>query len=321
MSSPTPKTKVYIVVPGKNITGGPELAHQLADVLNRDEERCWVVYCPFNKKFDIPFPYQKYNVRPAMIEDIEPGSIVILPEPAVHMFTLFPQSKIYFWWMSVDGFVKAATRWDRELKDDLVTVEETVERHLYQSEYSRAYLWSHKLEPVDHLSDRLAQEYLDAIAEEPQRSRRNLVVYNPVKGMHRNRRVLHELSKRPNVPEVVPIRGLQPYQVRELLLQAKVYIDFGDHPGKDRLPREAAACGACVLVNRRGSAGNIIDMPIPEGFRIDDTIPGFEAGAVDTICKMLEDFELYAPLFNDYRRKIAAESAQFEADVAAVFGA
>lgn len=27
--------------------------------------------------------------------------------------------------------------------------------------------------------------------------------------------------------------------------KAKVYIDFGFHPGKDRIPREAVMCGAC----------------------------------------------------------------------------
>ena len=37
----------------------------------------------------------------------------------------------------------------------------------------------------------------------------------------------------------------------------QVYIDFGHHPGQDRLPREAVQCGCVVITGTRGSGNQI----------------------------------------------------------------
>jgi hypothetical protein len=101
--------------------------------------------------------------------------------------------------------------------------------------------------------------------------------------------------------------------------RAKVYIDFGEHPGKDRIPREAAAMGACIIVNRRGSAANSVDIPIPGDFKIDDRRPGFETLAVEKINTLMSDFDRQATRFDAYRQSIAREPAGFAEDVRAVF--
>jgi hypothetical protein len=48
------------------------------------------------------------------------------------------------------------------------------------------------------------------------------------------------------------------------------YVDFGHLPGKDRLPREAAASGAVVFVRKAGAGRFADDFPIPDFFRFDD---------------------------------------------------
>ena len=38
----------------------------------------------------------------------------------------------------------------------------------------------------------------------------------------------------------VPLIGMTTEEMRSCMSKSKVYIDFGNHPGKDRIPREAA---------------------------------------------------------------------------------
>jgi len=319
--------KIFIVAPSNCVSGGPELCHQLGDVLNRAGERAFMLYLPFTwpdrlpgQRWEVPLCYQKYHVRSATAEDVEPGSVVIFPEAAVQAVDRFPGTETFFWWLSVDGFFRAAELRGSDFEDDLNVLRRCVDKHLYQSEYAREFLEAEGLGPAHRLSDRLSNIYLDnlSVVQVP-RERRDLVVYNPAKGMPRTQLILDVLAQRDNAPEVAAVTRMWPHQVKELLEQAKVYIDFGPHPGKDRLPREAAVCGARVVVNRRGSAGNMVDVPIPDMFKIDDTKPGFEDAAADLVMALLGDFDKHQKWFNYYRVVIALESAGFIDDIAALF--
>jgi hypothetical protein len=56
----------------------------------------------------------------------------------------------------------------------------------------------------------------------------------------------------------------------KILKKSKIYIDFGNHPGKDRIPREAAILGNCVLVNKNGSASNTNDIKILKCYKFNE---------------------------------------------------
>jgi hypothetical protein len=321
-------TKIFIVAPAKEVTGGPELLHQLADALNREGQRAWMLYTPFRRQHEIPTAYQRYNVAPASLKDVEPDSIVIMPEISTPLIGKLPTPSIYFWWLSVDNFFDRAGYTflgrliGRKLNSrvQIRKVRRHVVRHLYQSEYAREFLDSHSLGPTSRLSDYLADEYVQGIMNPPPTTREDLVVYNPRKGARRAKKILRALRKTDQpLPDVVPIKGMTRSQVCDLLGRAKVYIDFGGHPGKDRIPREAVALGACVLVNRRGSASNSVDVPIPDDFKVDDRQPGYAMTAAARIQMLMSDFERHAPRFEGYRQKIAAEPAEFVADAQSVF--
>jgi disulfide oxidoreductase YuzD len=52
---------------------------------------------------------------------------------------------------------------------------------------------------------------------------------------------------------------------------AKIYIDFGHHPGKDRIPREMAACGCIVITGNEGTSASDVDVPVgPRKFKQHD---------------------------------------------------
>jgi len=322
-------TKIFIVAPANTVTGGPELLHQLGDALNRETRLAWMLYAPFDKSHETPAPYIRYNVGPARLDDIDRDSIVVLPEIYTKLIRRFPTPRIYFWWLSVDDFFHHAgftaplgPIGGRNLiaKSYIGQLRQHVERHLYQSEYAREFLVSQSLAPSSRVSDYLAEEYVKELAKPASTPRENLVVYNPKKGRRRTRQILRALRQSDGpMPEVVPLAGMTRSQVCELLGRAKLYIDFGGHPGKDRIPREAVALGACVLVNRRGSALNSVDIPIPDEFKIDDRTSGFAKVAADRIRLMMADFERQSPKFEAYRQKIAAEPADFLADVQSLF--
>ncbi len=320
--------KIFIVIPGSAVTGGVEVCYQLADALNRKCKRAFLICVPFNRQYETPEPYRRYNVCPAHLRDVEPGSIVVLPEVFAVLVKQFPKAQVYFWWLSVDNFFVAASwrPWAKLLgaqrfaKRQLGVLHRLAAKHMYQSNYARVFLESVSLEPVSRLSDYLANEYIEAIACPPSRPREYLLVYNPAKGLRQTELILQALSEsgRP-MPNVVPISGMSRDQVLQLLARAKVYIDFGGHPGKDRLPREAAALGACILVNRRGSAANSIDLPIADEFKIEDRLPGFETLAASKIHMLMDDFERQQTRFASYRQSIAKESIGFLNDADAIF--
>jgi hypothetical protein len=176
------------------------------------------------------------------------------------------------------------------------------------------------LAPTAKLSDYLADEYVQAIGRPSRRQRDNLLVYNPAKGRRQTQLILRALahSSGPRT-QMIPLVGMTREQVRDVLGRAKVYIDFGGHPGKDRIPREAAAMGACVIVNRRGSAGNSVDIPIPNEFKIDDRRRGFEMLVVERIKTLMTDFDRHTRSFDAYRQAIAREPASFAEDVRTLF--
>jgi hypothetical protein len=312
--------EVFIVCPAHTMTGGPELCHQLADTLNADQPgRAAIVYWPFDKPAATADPYRCYDAPAARRCDIHRGAIVVLPETYGRLICDFPHNQIYYWWMSVNNFYTAA---GTGAGIELAQIRRHATVNLYQSEYARRFCAAAGLHHTSRLSDRLSESFLHAIADPPQIPRRDIIAYNPAKGLARTAAVLRALDKglRPP-PKVIALENLDTDQLRTVLGTVKIYIDFGEHPGKDRLPREAAAMGACILTNRRGAAGNNVDMPIPEEFKIDDQRRGWEYRAVGKIHQLVKRFDIEAPRFGPYRRMIAAEPRQFANDARLAFAA
>jgi hypothetical protein len=261
-------------------------------------------------------------------EDVRPGSIVVLPEVFAQLLKYFPTARIHFWWMSVDNFFTAASysllglhTTSRVLANvQLRKLRQRVDQHLYQSEYARQFLEASGLHPSARVSDYLADEYIQAAISPRRLPRSNIVVYNPTKGLDRSKLIIGELERSGfPMPDVVPLAGMTRDEVVDLLARAKMYIDFGEHPGKDRIPREAVALGTCVLVNRRGSAANFVDVPVPETFKINDRVPGFARAAADRIRTTIDSFDQAVGFFDEYRRRVAREKAVFLEDIQTVF--
>ena len=95
---------------------------------------------------------------------------------------------------------------------------------------------------------------------------------------------------------------------------AKGDIDFGNHPGKDRIPREAAICGCCVITNREGSAAYWQDVPILDQYKFSD-IKQQHTQIVELIKDICLNYDKHIDNFKEYRAYIGEERERFTADV------
>ena len=145
--------------------------------------------------------------------------------------------------------------------------------------------------------------------------RENVVLYNPVKGIEHTNEIINRCYG--SNFTFVKIENLTRTEIRDLALQSKVYIDFGHHPGKDRIPREMAACGCIVITGNEGTAQSDIDVPIgPRKFKMVDGKYNYES-----IKSQIEsDMNNYMAGFLDehqikYRMDIKSEKSIVYSDV------
>ncbi len=107
-------------------------------------------------------------------------------------------------------------------------------------------------------------------------------------------------------------------KVRNIMWKAKVYIDFGNHPGKDRIPREAAICGCCIITGMNGSAKFKEDVPIPNVYKFDSTNDNIEC-IVKQIHNIINNYDKISKDFTDYKKFISNEKKTFKNDVKKYF--
>ena len=305
------------------------LAHQLASMLLLFGVDAQMFYyrlasVPFNSDEPVHDRYKKYHVPYAPSPEDSEKNIAIVPEAATEIFSLFKKIQRVIWWMSVDGYLDHFLKMlggvlENPLgaplpkmfylgKDDDAT-------HFVQSEYARQFL---KLNGVPDykvcmVEDYVSQAFLSRAAQIDLSRKENFVAYNPLKGFEITQRLI-QLA--PDI-DWRPIRNMTPEQVQELLAASKVYIDFGKHPGKDRIPREAAVSGCVVITGRRGSAANDIDINIPDEFKFDGS-----AKLSDIVAKIREVFENFSATHEkqaDYRARILDDKNRFVREVAAAF--
>ena len=310
--------RVYVFSPWLT-TGGVELLHQLVDTLNMHGAYASIVYVGGFKEKQIvvidkkaPDIYQKYYLHYehdiGKIDSEE--SVVIIPETIPELVFAIKRSKIVVWWLSVDNYKFAIEQ--RQYSDDFINWSKRADIiHLAQSAYAINFLKNElniSLQHISYLSDYINDAFF---TEE----RRNIVLYNPAKGYD----VLKPIIERHKDIVFFPLHGMTPEQMMLKMRNSKVYIDFGNHPGKDRIPREAAISGCCVITNTKGAAAYFEDVPIPDKYKFED-IEGNEDKIIALIKFIFENYDNCKKDFEDYRQIIRDEKFYFVEDAIEIFG-
>jgi hypothetical protein len=331
---------IFVYCPAASYTGGPTLAHQLCSCLikNGIQAKMWYDCNPVKKLYIDPVhkSYRHFN-NPYVFQapkDSEDNVIVAL-ESNVSILKHYKLAKRYIWWMSVDNFFLNMGDLFDHIKNRIGLFRPSIEygqkyeqlkrysvfkesdiTHLVQSEYARLFLLSRNINisNIRDLGDYLEDEVLNVSKETFFQRSEKTVLFNPKKGFE----FTSKLIKSAPQFEWVPLVNMTKDQVKQQLLSSKIYIDFGNHPGKDRFPREAALCGCCIVTGKRGAAENDVDIPIPSKYKYDDAIDSIPM-IVKQIEVILNQYDLCSGDFSTYRSRIKSEKEQFEKQVWSIF--
>ena len=283
--------KIYILTPPAVVTGGPEALFQLSDSINSQGGYGINLFSSYHEN-PVPEEYKKYktNYEGEQIENSS-ENLVIFPEIWAGFVddVNYNQINKAIWWLSVDN------GWNRERVNF-----QTDTIHLYQSYYAEDFLNKKSAKNMLPLFDYLSENYLE---EHQFPQKKNRICYS-IKGQN----IANQLRMYLSNYEFVMIAGMSRLEVIETLKESKVFIDFGHHPGKDRIPREAAMLKNCVITNRKGAANFSKDVPILEKYKIEnDDI----SKMIELIVDCVENYKDKISDFEDYRLNIIGQKEEF----------
>jgi len=350
------KTIIYAPLPPNIATGGPEAIYRLLHLLSsKFNIKTEVYFYPENHSDPVHKEYVKFNLPIAKkIIDTE-ENILILPDYYDHLILSCKYYKIQkcLWWLSIDNFyiglykeiygLKAFRLLCKKIQfqnilnnlfpilfkhTDLakeclckftlydirkLEVLKDIKIHLCQSYYAYNWLANFEYNNKYMLTDMFDDQILDLSVNLDEKL--NLVAYNPAKGTNFTNKII-KLSK--GQVDFVPITNCTKSEALALLKKCKLYIDFGNHPGRDRLPREAALAGCCIITSRRGSANFFEDVPIPERFKFSDSYVNI-AEILRKIMFIINNYDQSISDFEDYRKYCQSINENSISEVKTIF--
>lgn len=316
--------EIYVLSPVVGPTGGTELLQQFCSQINKLGGKAFMMY--LSDPVDKPI-YNKFNPiyeNPYVVGLIDkPGCCVVIPEHFAGYVSRFRHSKTAIWWMSVDNYWGVTYQADGYSHKDVYRISRRLAYkpvhllnlrqfkkciHFYQSEYARLYI-TDKLN-IDASRVYPLSDFIDLRYKADEAAvKGNTILYNPKKGIKYTKQLINSISDY----EWVPLQGMSFSELLATMQKAKLYVDFGAHPGKDRLPREAATCGCCVVTGMRGAAANDVDIPIPGFYKFGD----FNIDQIrKTIDFVMNNYDKATLDFLEYRRSIAEELDCFQSECA-----
>jgi hypothetical protein len=318
------------------LNGGCEALHQLGYHINRHGGSAHMAYYGPYSGLELdgdtlhchlePSPIPRYFARykPRALHQARLGAETLLVFPEVLSALAATKDDRYqraLWWLSVDNAVEQNRAlldagYRRSVFADAGLV------HFHQSDYARAFLHANAALCYHPLSDYTDPDFvarsLNATENRPVSQRPARICFFPNKGAALAARfIVGQDAQKQNV-EFLPIRGMSKAQVRDALFDARIYLDFGNHPGKDRVPREAAIAGAVVLLHAAGAALRFADHPLPAEYRfIEDDIATGELRR--KVAAILDQPEEHFAAQRMYREAILHEQERFDLEVRSVF--
>lgn len=287
--------KIYILTPANYVTGGVECCFQLAEAINKQGTNCYTVFTA-DVKDPVPTEYKKYKIKITNQVEDSGDNLFIVPEIFTHLTENkdFREIKFAIWWLSVD-----------HNRGTFNGFKNTRILHLCQSYYAEDFLKQHDATKVKLLLDPIHENYTN---QEIDLSKKDNQICYSIKGKDFAERI------KPYFPDYkfVMLQGMTRDQVVETLKESKLFIDFGYHPGRDKIPREAVALMNCLITNRKGAANYKTDIPIPDEYKfLSETDPLI----IEKIRYCIENYETAIQDFQEYRDVIKNQSYEFNKQI------
>ncbi|WLQ07122.1 hypothetical protein [Arthrobacter oryzae] len=333
-------SKVFAYYPRGERTGGPEALHQLISGLRKLGQEAYLVPLPGTEDKPRVAEYELYDAPESSRIDDLPRAAVVVPEVAYTMLSGVHNARKFCWWLSIDNspiFRRERLRLEMKeyglgtrlqlIENDLRKHASSIQRtlsgkrrllrdveHLVQSQYAWSYLYSRMDIVASMVSDFTP---LNIICDNPAlTSARGLtVVFNPKKSAELTRRVAVAYPR----ASFRPLVNMSRCEVMNALESSAVYLDLGSHPGKDRMPREAALVGCVSIVARRGSAAFSADVPLPWQNKVNLQTGDAVSNAISVLDKVFAFPDEFQRGQRGYVAAIKSEEQTFLDELAAVF--
>lgn len=276
---------IYVLALHGVRTGGPEACHQLSDALIEQGFDARTVYYDLGQIRDVMHvphaerskqgglafglrentisEFERYKTKPVAGAPDHENAIVVLPESVANLAAFYTKATVLVWWLSVDNAFGALALGDgRDEKGPLYgginlnLLRRANVRHAWQSRYAWEFIKALDFTDVGPLSDYTVDltEYATPL---PMSERPKLVAFAT------GWKVTADLDAiiaqvREIDPEIdcMKIESLSRKGMAAVFARARVYVDLGCFPGKDRGPREAASMNCRPLVLDAG-AGSV----------------------------------------------------------------
>ena len=349
----TNKTKFFVLTPANTSTGGPECLHELAYHIKKIfKVECFMFYLPIKNKNPVHKNYLHFNLKNINFIEDRSDNILIIPEQYSYLsFSLkFKNIKKIIWWLSLDNYFgfKFREEYSKIIRsiiklpyniisifnfllnyrfgiytyhDYLKTIynfrnienQKEIKQaaaHLMQSYYVYDY-FKNKLKNKFLLYDYQSENILK-YSKKKIKNKKNLICYS-----HKSNKFINILRKKIDAKFII-LQGYSKKQIINIFKKTKVYMDFGYHPGKDKMPREAVLLGNCIITNLKGSARNNKDIPIKKEFKFKERYKNI-IYIEKIINKIFNSYEKEFSLFKNYRSKTINEKKLFISQINKIF--
>lgn len=183
--------------------------------------------------------------------------------------------------------------------------------NLCQSYYALDFCQRHGLKNILYLSDYINDYFLSSQISD---IKENIILYNPKKGFKFTKKILAYGTEF----NFIPLINMSRDEICNMMRKAKIYMDFGNHPGKDRMPREACMLGCVVITGLRGSAKFSQDVCIPSEYKFGDFNKNVK-NIIKKIQVVLKNYDINYANMHQYKMMIEEEKNQFLKKVEYIF--
>jgi hypothetical protein len=304
---------IYIVCPANFATGGPEELHEIGKELIDIGYEVYMHYYHFDNINISPVHKEYLHFSVPHTDKIlnSENNIIIFPET----FCTFLFEKKYsnlqkiVWWLSVTNFTISLNTIRESYKKKsfyfikkyyknypiptLSKIKELNVHHIAHSYFSLDFLNQNDIPIIGQISGYMDKMFYENVNLKP--NKENIVIYNALK----NGDFLEKIRLQTPEIEWVGIQNMTLQEVANWMKKAKVYVDFGYHPGKEKMPRQSCLLDCCIIIGKQGSAKYKEDMPILDDYHfedIDENIPNIIFKIKDCLLnynERVKDFKKY----------------------------
>lgn len=283
--------EILHVCPANCATGGPEAIHEFVSELNKLEHaRIWF----WDVKSYPPQPEEYKSYGCDYVTKLPDGydGVLIVPEIWANRILDYPQCKRAVYWLGIDAYAG----WTPESERGAFLRDENI-LHIAQSDYALDFLRRLGVKHTAKCTDMLNADFYADYDEEP---RSDVVLFNPAKATP----FMHELMSACTGIEFKALQGMTRAEMIDTMRHAKLYVDFGEFPGRERIPREAVLCGCCIITSKIGAAAYYGDFSHTYKY---DSKPGHIWAIVHKIRHVLDSYDECRKDFDEFRRVLKAD--------------